>query len=254
VVALEGKVVLVTGGARGRGYGIATAFVKEGASVVFTDIDEAAMAEAESTLGALPQANRVLSINADGKDAEAVSQAVAQTVAEFGRLDVLVNNAQQFVAASPLEETTWDQMLTCYESGVFATWRYMLAAFPHLKAVEGTIINFGSGAGTSATPLHGPYGSNKEAIRGLSRVAAREWGQYGVTVNTISPRAHSNDSKRFEREYPEQIAEVLKVSALGRFGEAEINVGGMCVFLAKPEGRFITGSTLEVNGGAFIRP
>lgn len=112
-------------------------------------------------------------------------------------------------------------MISTYESGVFATWRFMAAALPYLKETEGTVNVMGSGAGVQSVPHHGAYGSNKEAN---------------------------------EREYPDVIADIPKGIALGRIGDAEKNVGSLCVYLAKPEGKYMTGSTFDVDGGAFIRP
>ncbi|MGW0194781.1 SDR family NAD(P)-dependent oxidoreductase [Nonomuraea sp. NPDC003201] len=138
-----------------------------------------------------------------------------------GRLDILINNAQEFRTGIALEDLSWDDMISTYESGVFATWRFMAAALPYLKETEGTVNVMGSGAGVQSVPHHGAYGSNKEAN---------------------------------EREYPDVIADIPKGIALGRIGDAEKNVGSLCVYLAKPEGKYMTGSTFDVDGGAFIRP
>ncbi|MDF3312125.1 SDR family NAD(P)-dependent oxidoreductase [Rhodococcus sp. T2V] len=249
-----GQSAIITGGGRGIGLAIARAFVKEGIAVTITDIDQGALDTARKELESTVTGARVMPILSDAKDPAGATEVVRLTVDEFGRLDILVNNAQQFNASKPLIELTAEDFATAYESGVFATWRYMVAAYPHLKATKGTVINMGSGAGVMAQPQQGAYGSNKEAIRGLTRIAAREWGCDDITVNAISPRVHSIESERFLREYPDQVAEVLKSSALGRFGDPEVNVGGTCVFLASPAGKFMTGATLEVNGGGAIRP
>jgi len=251
---LAGQVAIITGGAKGIGLGIARAFVREGVAVVLTDIDAEALDVARDSLGQLVQGARTLTLVSDVKDPDGAAAVVAATLAEFGRLDILVNNAQQFNPPLSLEDHTWQHFADAYESGVFATWRYMVAAFDALKVTQGTVINMGSGAGVMAQPQQAAYGSNKEAIRGLTRIAAREWGGHGITVNAISPRTHSAQSARFLELYPDQLEDVLKASALGRFGDPELHVGGTCVFLAKPEGRFITGSTIDVNGGGAIRP
>src|SRR5262249_15213507 len=156
---------------------------KEGAAVAITDILESALADARPELESLVSGARALAIHADNKDHDAAQRVVAEVVGAFGRLDILVNNAQEFRTGIRVEDITWDDMITSYESGVFAYWRFMVAAFPHLKESKGTVINFGSGAGSMGVPLNGAYGSNKEAVRGLSRTAAREWGAFGITVN-----------------------------------------------------------------------
>ncbi|WP_433475608.1 SDR family NAD(P)-dependent oxidoreductase [Spirillospora sp. CA-142024] len=252
--ALNGKAALITGGSKGTGLGIARAYVREGVAVAITGRDTEALKSAQAELQALVAGARVLAIVADNKDHDAAGHVITQVVAEFGRLDILINNAQEFRTGIAIEDISWDDMISSYESGVFATWRYMVAAFPHLKQTQGTVINMGSGAGTQSIPLHGAYGSNKEAIRGLSRIAAREWGRHQITVNVINPYVASAESERYEREHPEVIAELLKSLPLGRIGDAELNVGGLCVFLAKPEGKYMTGSTFDVEGGSFIRP
>ncbi|GAA1589835.1 SDR family oxidoreductase [Actinoplanes couchii] len=251
---LDGQVAIITGGGKGTGLGVAKAYVKQGIAVVITGRDETALNAAKAELGTLVPGSRVLPIKADNKDHAAAGQVVAQTIEQFGRLDILINNAQEFRTGILIEDTTWDDMIASYESGIFATWRYMVAALPHLKNSSGTVINMGSGSGTMSVARTSAYGSNKEAIRGLSRIAAREWGQYGITVNVINPFVHSEESIRFEKEKPEILADVLKVTPLGRIGDAELNVGGLCVFLAKTEGKYMTGSTFDVEGGASMRP
>jgi NAD(P)-dependent dehydrogenase (short-subunit alcohol dehydrogenase family) len=251
---LTGKVAIITGGGKGNGLAIARAFVKEGAAVTITDISQDALDAAKSELEALGTGVRVLAMVADNRDHEAANTVVTQTVGEFGRIDVLVNNAQQFRTSIAVEDTSWDDLVATYESGVFGAWRFMTAALPHLKDSAGTIIGMGSGAGAQARPLHAAYGSNKEAWRALSRIAAKEWGRFGITVNMINPLVATAESARQEREHPDIIAKVLAAMPLGRWGDAELNVGGLCVFLAKPEGKYMTGQTFNVDGGADIRP
>ncbi|MGV9384107.1 SDR family NAD(P)-dependent oxidoreductase [Nonomuraea sp. NPDC003707] len=252
--SLFGKVALITGGSKGNGLGIAKAYVKQGVAVAITGRNADALAQAKAELETVVLDARVLTLTADNKDHEAAARVVSQTVEEYGRLDILINNAQEFRTGIALEDLSWDDMISTYESGVFATWRFMAAALPHLKKTEGTVINMGSGAGVQSVPHHGAYGSNKEAIRGLSRIAAREWGRHKITVNVINPYVASAESERYEREHPDVIADILKGIALGRIGDAEQNVGSLCVYLAKPEGKYMTGSTFDVDGGAFIRP
>lgn len=254
MTSLKDKVAIITGGSKGNGLGIARALVKEGIAVAITARNQASLDAAKAELEALVPGARVLTIQADNKDHEAAASVVAQTVEQFGRLDILINNAQEFRTGKAVEDISWDDMIASYESGVFATWRFMVAALPHLKPQQGTVINMSSGAGVQSVPLHGAYGSNKEAIRGLSRIAAKEWGKFGVTVNVINPYVASAESDRYEREHPEIIADILKKLPLGRIGDAELNVGRLCVFLAKPEGKYQTGASFDVDGGSSIRP
>lgn len=252
--SLIGKVALITGGSKGTGLGIAKAYAKEGVAVAITGRNADALAAARAELETDVPDARVLTVTADNKDHDTAARAVAATVEEFGRLDILVNNAQEFRTGIPIEDLTWDDMQATFESGFFATWRFMVAAYPHLQATAGTVINLSSGAGVQAIPLHGAYGPNKEAIRGLSRIAAKEWGQHQITVNSIAPYVASAESERYEKANPEIIAEINKSIALGRIGDAELNVGSLCVYLATEGGHYLTGANFDVDGGASIRP
>ena len=253
---LSGKVAIITGGGQGTGLGIARAYVQEGIAVVITGRTLSHLEDAKAELEALVPGARVLIAQGDNRDRETPARIVAATIEEFGRLDILINNAQIFHTGIPVEEITWDQMLATYESGIFATWQFMVQALPYLKETEGTIINMGSGAGTQSVAGGGAYGSNKEAIRGMSRIAAREWGKQGITVNVINPWVHSAESIRFMADPAKKavLDEILAKTPLGRIGDAELNVGSLCVYLATEGGKYMTGSTFDVEGGSSMRP
>ncbi|WP_335989424.1 SDR family NAD(P)-dependent oxidoreductase [Glycomyces sp. MUSA5-2] len=252
--SLTGKAAIITGGSKGTGLGIAKAYVKEGIAVAITGRSADALDAAKAELEQLVPDARVLALTADNKDPEVPARVVADTVERFGRLDILINNAQEFRTGKAVQDITEDDMRASFDSGFFATWRFMTAAYPHLQHTKGTVINMASGAGVQAVRSHGAYGPNKEAIRGLSRIAAKEWGADDITVNVINPYVASAESERYEREYPEVITEILKGIALGRIGDAELNVGSLCVYLATEGGKYMTGASFDVDGGAFIRP
>lgn len=171
---LNGKVAIITGGSKGLGLGLAKAYVKEGIAVVLTGRTQSTLDGAKAELEQLVPDARVLTIAGDNRNHDVPASVVQTAVDTFGRLDVLINNAQEFRTVIPFEDTTWDDMIVTFESGVFATWRYMIATLPHLKETKGTILNMSSGAGAQSLPNHAAYASNKEAIRSLTRVAARE--------------------------------------------------------------------------------
>ncbi|MET9243195.1 SDR family NAD(P)-dependent oxidoreductase [Nonomuraea sp. NPDC003709] len=145
--SLFGKAALITGGSKGTGLGIAKAYVKEGIAVTITGRTAGALAAAKAELEQLVPDAQVLTLIADNKDHDVPAQAVADTVEQFGRLDILINNAQEFRTGKAVQDITEDDMQATFESGFFATWRYMIAAYPHLKTTEGTVINMASGAG-----------------------------------------------------------------------------------------------------------
>ena len=249
---LEGKVAIITGGGKGIGLGMATAYVKAGAAVVITGRTREVLEQARSELLQLPGA-RVLALAADGADPEAVKRVVSQAVGTFGQVDILVNCAQGIVVDTPLEELTEEDFLVSYQSGIFATWRYMVACLPYLKQTRGTIINFGSNAGILGMAQTGAYGSNKEAIRGLTRIAAHEWASFGITVNVLNPAMWTAASRDFQKQSPEYFQKMLDAIPLGDCGDPELHCGSLGVFLASPEGKYMTGMTFDLDGGWSMR-
>lgn len=186
---LTGKTVIVTGGGRavlsdGRcgsiGYGIATAYAKEGANVVITGRNVKKLEDAKEELERL-YGIKVLAVAADvsaGADNEAVvANVVKQTIDTFGSIDVLVNNAQASASGVPLADHTTDQFNLALYSGLYATFYYMKACYPYLKESKGSVINFASGAGLFGNFGQCAYAAAKEGIRGLTRVAATEWAR-----------------------------------------------------------------------------
>ena len=198
---LKGKTAIITGGGRAVlsdgscgsiGYGIATAYAKEGANLVLTGRNVKKLEDAKEELERL-YGVKVLAVQADvnaGADNEAaVAEVVKQAIDAFGRIDVLINNAQASASGVTLTEHTKEQFDLAVYSGLYATFYYMKACYPYLKETKGTVINFASGAGLFGNFGQCAYAAAKEGIRGLSRVAATEWGRDGINVNVVCPRA-----------------------------------------------------------------
>ncbi|MEG2539080.1 MAG: SDR family oxidoreductase, partial [Clostridium sp.] len=173
------KVVIVTGGGQGIGYGIATAFAKEGANVVITGRTQAKLDKVKEDFEK-DYGVKVLAVVADGGREDDVKSCIDKTVKEFGRIDVVVNNAQVSASGVMLENHTKEDFDLAIMSGLYAAFYYMREALPHLKETKGSVINFASGAGLFGKLGQSSYAAAKEGIRGMSRVAAAEWGPYGV--------------------------------------------------------------------------
>lgn len=244
---LDNKVVLITGGAGGIGFGIATAFVKEGAIVTIVDLNkEAGEAAIEKLREISPKS---MFIQADLSERAKLSGLVEEVVTEYGKLDVLVNNAHASRMSS-IEEMTQADLDFSFDTGFYPTFYLMQAALPHLKETKGTVINFASGAGLNGDVNQGSYAAAKEAIRAITRVAANEWGQYGITCNLISPIAKTPGIVQWGEQYPEAYEAMLAKNPLGRLGDPEKDIGRMAVFLASEDASYITGQTMMVDGGS----
>lgn len=247
------KVVIITGGGKGIGFGIATAFAKEGASLVITGRTEDTLLDAKRTLESNYKVD-VLPIVTEGGDEMAVNNAIAKVIAHFGKIDVLINNAQASKSGKLLIEHSKEDFDLAIYSGLYATFYFMKAAFPYLKESHGSVINFASGAGIAGRNGQSSYAAAKEGIRGLSRVAATEWGEFGINVNVVCPLVFTPALKNWSEEYPELYKNTIKTIPLGRFGDAENDVGRVCVFLASEDASYITGETITLQGGSGLRP
>ncbi|MCB2077333.1 MAG: SDR family oxidoreductase [Novosphingobium sp.] len=247
---LQGKVALITGAGQGVGLGIAQAFASEGASVVITGRDAQRLDDAIPLIEA--RGGTALACPGDAAKRENADRAVAMAVDAFGGLDILVNNAQARRSGVPIEEITEADMELALGSGPVATLLHMQAAFPHMKEKGGSIINFGSKMGLLPIPGMGTYAAAKEGIRGLTRAAAKEWGQYRIRVNVLNPASLSDSGKAYFKDRPDEFAKLCSDVALGHFGDAEQDIGAAAVFLASDDSRYMTGQTINVDGGQLM--
>ena len=240
---LEGKVVIVTGGASGIGGAVTRAFVKRGAKVVAVDLDTQAGEALASELG-----ESVAFMTGDVANPAVAQAAVERAVGRFGKLDALVNNAHASSQGTFLEHTPQMWELS-FNTGLFATRNFMLAAYAELKKSRGAVVNFGSGAGIEGQPTQASYAAAKEAIRGLSRVVANAWALEGVRVNVRGPIARTEGVARWKQSYPEMFAESAARVPLGRFGDPETDVAPIVAFLCSDDSRYMTGQTVMADGG-----
>ena len=228
------KTIIITGGARGIGYGIATAFAKEGANLVLTSIVQEELDNAKQTLEE-EYGVKVLALYADGGDYSQVQTAVKNTVDTFGGIDILINNAQASKSGVLFADHSVEDFKLAIHSGLY-------------------VINFASAAGVYGNMGQTSYAAAKEGIRGMSRVAAREWGEFGITVNIICPLAMTEQLAKWAEAEPEMAKANLKSITLGRYGDPEKDIGRTCLFLASEDAAYITGQTIHVDGGGGIRP
>ena len=250
---LDGNTTIITGGGKGIGFGLAQAFAEEGSNLVLTGRTESRLLEAKQKLEAM-YGIEVLPIVADGADEEAIRKVVAAAVEKFGKINTLVNNAQVSKSGLPLIEHTREDFDLAIYSGLYAAFFYMRECFPYLKETKGSVINFASGAGLFGKLGQASYAAAKEGIRGMSRVAAAEWGPDGVRVNVVCPLAMTESLRQWREEYPELFEKTIQGIPLGRFADPKDDIGRVCVFLASEDAHFVTGETITLQGGSGLRP
>jgi 3-oxoacyl-[acyl-carrier protein] reductase len=240
---LEGKIALITGGSRGIGAAIAKRLAADGANVAIT-YSKGADAAA-SVVKEIERAGRkAIAIQADAADADAVEAAVEKTVATFGQLDVLVNNAGTLVAKR-FEETTLEEMDRIIDINVRGVFVATQAALKHMTD-GGRIIMIGSAVGERVlTPGVVPYSATKGAVKIFTQALSREVGSRGITVNNVQPGPIDTDLNPAAGDWavPQKA-----VTALDRYGSVD-EVAALVAFVAGPESSYITGANLNVDGG-----
>jgi NAD(P)-dependent dehydrogenase (short-subunit alcohol dehydrogenase family) len=251
---LEGKVAVVTGAGRGIGRGIANEFAREGAKVAVTSLsaENARKVAAEITDAggdALPLACNV-------NEKEAIDRMVATVLDHWGVIDVLANNAQGSMgtdagSGGPIETMTADQMYANYLGGPLATLWAMQAVFPTMKGRGGRIINTSSLNGQVGRTFTGAYNAAKEGVRALTRTAAREWAQYGITVNVVSPTILSDSVNAGLEQNPKFLDMLESGTPLRRVG-IPAEAGRVVVFLASDDAAYITGATFMLDKGRIM--
>jgi len=240
---LEGKIALITGGSRGIGAAIAKRLATDGAKVAIT-YAKGADAAASVVKEIERDGGKAIAIQADATDASAVEAAVEKTVATFGQLDVLVNNAGTAIPKT-FEETTleeMDRLLNLNVRGVFIATQ---AALKHMKR-GGRIIMIGSAVGERVlTPGLVPYSATKGAVKIFTQALSREVGGRGITVNNVQPGPIDTDLNPATGDWavPQKAA-----TALDRYGQVD-EVAALVAFVAGPESSYITGANLTVDGG-----
>ena len=245
---LAGKVAIVTGAGQGLGLSYATALAKAGAKITIAEFNSDTGATAVETIKAL--GGEAIFVQCDVADQAQVNPVVSETVKTFGTVNILVNNAHAAKPSKKILDTTIDDMELAWRTGPVASLFFMQACVPYMiEANYGRIINVCSDTGIEGMKTFAAYGSAKEAIRSLTRVAAREFGEFDITVNVISPGALTPASKRWMEYDPEGFKKTMEPVPLGRLGDPDTDLSPTVVFLASEDARFMTGQTVFLNGG-----
>jgi 2-hydroxycyclohexanecarboxyl-CoA dehydrogenase len=243
-VTLAGKVVLVTGAARGIGAGIARAAAEAGAAVALGDVAESSVREAAAALGA-----RALPLVMDVSDARSVRAAVDEAESRLGPIDALVNNAGIDVIGPFLDssERDWERLWAVNLRGTLLATRAVLHGM--VARQRGRIVNIGSDAGRVGSSGEAVYSATKGGVIAFTKTLAREVARHGVTVNCVCPGPTDTALLEQVREYDEKLhASLARAIPLRRLGRPE-DVAAAVVFLASDAAAYITGQTLSVSGG-----
>ncbi|MFC2015885.1 SDR family NAD(P)-dependent oxidoreductase [Chloroflexota bacterium] len=244
---LSGRTALVTGAARGIGFSIACGLARHGATVALLDVDPVTLERAAHLVG-----KETLPIEADVRKSDDVQHAVETTVAHFGGLDILVNNAGicPMTTFADISANEWDQVLAVNLKGAFL---FCQAALPHLRrsGQQGRIVNIASVAGQmGGVSVGAHYAASKAGLIGLSKSLAQFLAADGVTVNCVAPGTTETDLT--DSWSDAERGTVLGKTSLGRFAQPDEIAEAVC-FLVSDRAAFITGATLDVNGGLLMR-
>jgi NAD(P)-dependent dehydrogenase (short-subunit alcohol dehydrogenase family) len=249
---LEGKVAIITGSGQGIGRGIARRFAAEGAAVAVAERDvETGRAVVDEISGEF--GTRAMFLRTDVSDKAQIVAMVDATVAAYGRVDVLVNNAWGGGTFTRLEHKTDADLEHGLQVALFGAFWAMQAVFPHMRRLGGgRIIALCSLNGVNAHMYTAEYNSAKEALRALTRTAAREWARHNILANVICPAATSAAYEAFRAFDPQNAAALLRQNPMGRMGDPERDIGGVALFLASDDAAYVTGNTIYADGGSHI--
>lgn len=252
---LAGRVVIITGGTRGIGLGVARYLGAMGTKIVVTGRKPERLAEALALLES--ESVDCVGFVADVANRERSFEVVDETLARFGRIDGLVLNAQTFRPVTPLIDVTESDMDLLFDTGPKGALWLMQAAHTHMAAnMWGRIVTMGTSMGLTGAAGYGPYAASNEAIRSLTRTAAREWGRDGITVNCVLPASASHRAPVAGSDPAREaaFASMYDDNPVGRDGDAIEDIGPAVAFLLSDGSRYVTGQTISVDGGGIMRP
>jgi NAD(P)-dependent dehydrogenase (short-subunit alcohol dehydrogenase family) len=246
--SLAGRAAIVTGAAQGVGKGIAAALLSRGAAVLLVDRLEDKLAAtsaefAEAGFSPVP-------VMADLRDSQTPRRIADAAVDAFGRIDALINNAVATNEPKPFVDITADDYDLVFDTAPRATFFLMQAVYPTMAAAGGgVIVNLGSASGTGGQARFAAYAGAKEAVRGMSKAAALEWGRDNVRVNVVCPFADSEGVQFWREIAPDDFERALRSVPLRRVGRTNEDIGAVVSFLISDEAAYLTGQTIHVDGG-----
>lgn len=251
---LKGKVCIITGASYGVGRQTAIRFAQEGAKLAICARTESKLMETKELCE--KEGAEVYATVADVSCYKDLKAFVKGTVERFGTVDALLNVAATIGAPMPFMEQDIEDLEEGLHSGLYGTWWMMQLCYPYLKENGGSVVNFGSIGGVFGLEGFAGYAAEKEAIRGLSRVVAREWGPDNIRVNCVCPNVITDRFEEGIEMAPPDMKEFLIKSmtdnAMHRKGYAYDELTPVLVFLASEDSRWMTGQTLHVEGGMWI--
>jgi 2-hydroxycyclohexanecarboxyl-CoA dehydrogenase len=251
---LAGRAAIVTGAGQGLGRAIAAVLCDAGASVALVGRTEAKVVDAARELR--ERGGQALALRCDVSVRDDVDAAVSATLDAFGRIDILVNNAQggKLGVPTPTTDLTDDDVLEFLTTGPIGSLHMMQACFPALcQAGGGAVLNFGSEIGVRGVPKMGGYAMAKEAIGALTKVTANEWGKHDIRVNQICPAGRSPSADAFQHADPKRWNALMREIPLRRLGDPYDDIGRAVLALVSDDMKYLTGATLMLDGGRVVQ-
>ena len=245
---LKDKVAIITGGATGIGLAITNAYLQEGAKVVIASYNGDETKRVANELNEKYSGN-VIGVKCDVKSTEDVKNVVETTIKEFGKIDVLINNAG-ITNAKPTETVTDEDFINMFDVNTFGPFRFIREVIPHMKEKGGSIITTSSMVGSYGSSHQAAYSSSKFAVNGLTKACSKELGRYNIRVNAVSPGAVMTNMVKGSTT-DEQQAMLSKVCPLGRIANPE-ELAGVYVYLGSDESTFTNGTIINVDGGTVM--
>lgn len=244
---LKDKVAIITGGSTGIGLAITKEYLKEGAKVVIASYSEEELKKVVDDLK--NDYENVIGVRCDVKSTDDIKHAVEFSIKEFGKIDILINNAG-ITNAKPTEAVTDEDFLNMFEVNTFGPFKFIREVIPYMKDSGGSIITTSSMVGTYSSPMQAAYSSSKAAVNGLTKSCARELGRYNIRVNAVAPGAVMTNMVK-DATTDEQQAMLKKMCPLGRIASPE-ELAGVYVYLGSDESSFTNGAIISVDGGVVM--